>query len=200
MSSCEDGVICSELHRFTCVWQQLYSLSRLCGSRHEQGSEELDSRHVRALGLSVTFCVQTLALWASSALCIHDVKWICYLLALVASISVCCLLCFLTSLMLSGEAVLFFASPLFVCFLKLNKLLMIKRKKKKEKKREKKREREYYELIAGFSFNFVSNERLLTFRTALVYQTWTLSHDVGVCHVLLGGFLSLVLVIDELLS
>ena len=77
--------------------------------------------------------------------------------------------------MLSGEAVLFFASPLFVCFLKLNKLLMIKRKRKKEKKKKKrereKREREYYELIAGFSFNFVSNERLLTFRTALVYQT-----------------------------
>ena len=110
---------------------------------------------------SVTLCVQTLVLWASSALCIHDVKWICDLLALVASISVCCLLCFLTALMLSGEAVLFFASPLFVCFSKLNKLLMIK----KDKKKKRKRERDYYELTAGFSFNFVFNKRLSTFRT-----------------------------------
>ena len=94
---------------------------------------------------SVTLCVQTLALWASSALCIHDVKWICDLLVLVASISVCCLLCFLTALMLSGEAVLLFASPLFVFQNWINywwsKMKKMKRKKWRKKKKKKERER-----------------------------------------------------------
>ena len=80
--------------------------------------------------------------------CILHVKWICDLLAMVASVSVCCLLCFLTALMLSGEAVLLFASPLFVFQNWINywwsKMKKMRRKKwrKKKKKREREKERE----------------------------------------------------------
>ena len=41
-----------------------------------------------------------------------------------------------------------------------------KEKKRRERERERERERDYYELIAGLSFNLVFNKRLPTFRTA----------------------------------
>ena len=46
---------------------------------------------------------------------------------------------------------------------------------------------------------FVFSKRLPSFKAAYVYQSRTFSYAVGDCLVLVGGFLSLTLDIDELL-
>ena len=66
------------------------------------------------------------------------------------------------------------------------------------KKRSKKTVANQLQNIVSF-FVFLLSKRLPSFRAAYVYQSRTFSYAVGDCLVLVGGFLSLILGIDELL-
>ena len=69
-----------------------------------------------------------------------------------------------------------------------------------KKRRKKTVANQLQDIVSGCCFFVLFfSKGLLSFRAANVYQSRTLSYAVGDCLVLVAGFLSLILVIDELL-